>query len=194
MRKHLVTALAILALSATPRLSVAQDIVPAAPFPDQAVSAESVAVDALANVNDAADFSYTQAKVDKYRELMELNGTARNVRTLLDTVKDATKLVVLERMGQQAMTTQQTMAFEQISSQVLAETEARILNDLAVAQAQTFTLDEIQSLITANSSISAAKYNAGKFAAPDVSQQMIQSYMVDAVVKIVKSFTESVQS
>jgi len=194
MRKHFVTTIAILALAAVPHICVAQDIVPSAPFPDQAVSADSFAVDALANVNDAADFSYTQAKVDKYRELMELNGTARNVRSLLDTVKDATKMVILERMGQQAMTEQQTSAFDQIAVKVLAETEARILNDVAVSQAQTFTLDEIQSLITANSSISAAKYNAGKFAAPDVSQQMVQSYMVDAVVKIVKTYTESVQS
>jgi hypothetical protein len=194
MQKVILAILASFALMGAPLMGHAQAIVAENPHPEQAVSAESMAVVAVADVNDAADFSYAQAKVDKYRELMELNGTARNVRSLLGNIKAATRLVILERMGKQAFSPEQASTYDQMAGTVLAQTEARILNDLAVAQSKTFTLDEIQALITANSSISAAKYNSGKFSAPEVGQQLIQSYMVDAVVKIVKTFKESVQS
>lgn len=170
------------------------DVAIVADAPNGLAVAGDYAVGAVAEVNDQAQFSYTQAKVAKYRELMELNGTSRNVRNLLLVLKDATRMVILERLGTNALTPEQDARFEAASTAVLAQTEERILNDIAVQQSAEFTLDEIQSLITANSSIAAAKYNAGKFTAPQQMGEWIQSYMVDAAIKIIKTFKESVES
>jgi hypothetical protein len=67
-----------------------------------------------------------------------------------------------------------------------------LIDQIARNQSQSFSADEIQQLITANSSVAAAKYNSGKFLGADSDQQEIQTYMTAAVVKIIKTFNESV--
>ena len=125
---------------------------------------------------------------------MQLNGVSRGVRTALDATKAQIRLVVLERAGKSAMTPAEEARYNSIADVVLKETEANVLDSIARSQSQSFSADEIQQLINANASVAAAKYNAGKFVTAQNSTEEVQSYMVQAVVKIIKTFKDSVAS
>ena len=192
------TAAGIIGLAAALALSggmaSAQDIVAAAPSNQYAVAAGDVAVTAVAQLNDAADAVNAQKKIDLYKQLMQLNGTARSIHTALDATKESTKLVVVERAGKTTMSDAEVARYDTIADPILKDTETTIIDEIARSQSQAFSLDEIQQLINANSSVAAAKYNAGKFMAPDASAQEVQGYMIQAVIKIIKTFKESVAS
>ncbi len=172
----------------------AQDIVAAAPSNQYAVAAGDVAVTAVAQLNDAADAANAQKKIDLYKQLMQLNGTSRSVHTALDATKESTKLIVVERAGKTSLTEAENARYDTVADTILKDTETTIIDEIARSQSQAFSLDEIQQLINANSSVAAAKYNAGKFMAPDASAQEVQGYMIQAVIKIIKTFKESVAS
>lgn len=172
----------------------AQEVVAAAPSNAQAVAAGDVATVAVAQLNDAADNAAAQKKIDLYKQLMELNGMSRSVRSALDATKASTKLIVLERAGEKAMTPEEETRYNTIADSVLKDTETTVIDEIARSQSQSFSADEIQQLINANASVAAAKYNAGKFLAPDANADEVQTYMVQAVVKIIKTFKESVVS
>lgn len=197
---HMAAALSMMSLFAAPVFlatapqALAQEMVAAAPSNHYAVAAGDVAVVAVAQLNDAADSANAAKKVDLYKQLMELNGQARNIRNVIGNTRSATKLIVINRSGKPAMTDADSARYDAIATTVLGQTEASLINDIAVAQSQSFSADEIQQLIVANSSVAAAKYNAGKFAAGDSNTQQIQSYMIEAVIKIIKTFTESMAS
>ena len=193
MRVIAVSGLAVAAaLLAAP--SFAQEIVAAAPSNSVAVAAGDVADIAVAQVNDQADAAVASKKVELYKQLMELNGTSRNIRAMLDNTKTTTRLIVIQRSGAAQLTPEQGARYDQVADNVLKATEARLIDDLAQTQATSFSADEIQQLINSNSSISAAKYNAAKFVDPQGNTAHIESYMVEAVIKIMKSFKESVAS
>lgn len=173
---------------------MAQDIVAAAPSNQYALAAGDVAVSAVAQVNDLANAANSSKKIELYKQLMELNGMSRNVRNVLASTKSATRLIVIDRAGADHLTPEQDARYNQIADGILKDTETSLIDDIAKAQAQTFSADEIQQLITANSSVAAAKYNAGKFQSPDANAQAIQTYMVEAVIKIIKSYTQSMAS
>jgi len=163
-------------------------------YSDMPVAAGDMAKPALAQLNDAADSAAAQKKIDLYKQLMQLNGVTRGVRTALDATKAQTRLVVLERAGKSAMTPAEEARYNTIADAVLKETEANVLDSIARSQSQSFSADEIQQLINANASVAAAKYNAGKFVTAQNSTEEVQSYMVQAVVKIIKTFKDSVDS
>ena len=171
--------------------AVAQEVVA---YSDVPVAAGDMAKPALAQLNDAADSAAAQKKIDLYKQLMQLNGVTRGVRTALDATKAQTRLVVLERAGKSAMTPAEEARYNTIADAVLKETEANVLDSIARSQSQSFSADEIQQLINANASVAAAKYNAGKFVTAQNSTEEVQSYMVQAVVKIIKTFKDSVDS
>lgn len=170
----------------------AQEVVASAP--DGIVTADSMASSAVAQINDAAIDAAAQKKIDLYKQLMELNGVARSVRNSLDATKASTRTIVLERAGKASLTPAEDARYNTIADTVLKATETSVIDEIARVQSQSFSADEIQQLIAANSSVAAAKYNAGKFTAPDSNADEIQTYMVEAVVKIVKTFKESVTS
>jgi hypothetical protein len=171
--------------------AVAQEVVA---YSDMPVAAGDMAKPALAQLNDAADSAAAQKKIDLYKQLMQLNGVTRGVRTALDATKAQTRLVVLERAGKSAMTPAEEARYNTVADAVLEETEANVLDSIARSQSQSFSADEIQQLINANASVAAAKYNAGKFVTAQNSTEEVQSYMVQAVVKIIKTFKDSVDS
>ncbi|MGZ3305884.1 MAG: hypothetical protein ACXU8U_08485 [Asticcacaulis sp.] len=188
----LAVAAALMAAFAAPAL--AQDIAPAAPSNTMAVAAGDVAASAVAQVNDQADANAASQKVELYKQLMELNGMARNIRQTLDSVKTSTKLVIIQRSGSDHLTPDQDAKYDQVATSVLKDTETRLINNIAQDQAASFSADEIRQLITSNSSVAAAKYNAAKFSDQAGSAAQVQNYMVEAVVKIVKTFKASVAS
>ena len=190
LKRLSVMTVALAALIALP--CAAQEIVDAAPSNTQAVAAGDVATVAVAQLNDKADAAQAQEKVQLYKQLMELNGMSRNIRLVMNNTKTATKLIVLQRAGGPALTPAQDARYNTIADGVLKDTENGLIDDIAKAQSQSFSIDEIQQLIVANSSIAAAKYNAGKFQTPEANAQEIQGYMVAAVIKIIKTFTQSV--
>ena len=163
-------------------------------YSDVPVAAGDMAKPALAQLNDAADSAAAQKKIDLYKQLMQLNGITRGVRTALDATKAQTRLVVLERAGKAAMTSAEEARYNTVADAVLKETEANVLDSIARSQSQSFSADEIQQLINANASVAAAKYNAGKFVTAQDGTEEVQSYMVQAVVKIIKTFKDSVAS
>ena len=171
--------------------AVAQEV---AAYSDMPVAAGDMAKPALAQLNDAADSAAAQKKIDLYKQLMQLNGVTRGVRTALDATKAQTRLVVLERAGKSAMTPAEEARYNTVADAVLKETETNVLDSIARSQSQSFSADEIQQLINANASVAAAKYNAGKFVTAQNSTEEVQSYMVQAVVKIIKTFKDSVDS
>ena len=171
--------------------AAAQEIVDAAPSNTQAVAAGDVATVAVAQINDQQDAAQAAAKVELYKQLMELNGTSRTIRNTLASAKTTTRLVVVQRTGQPDLTPQQSALYDQIADGILKDTETKLINNIASAQSQSFSADEIQQLITANSSVAAAKYNAAKFLSPDANAAEVQQYMEDALIKIVKTFNES---
>ncbi|ESQ77151.1 hypothetical protein [Asticcacaulis sp. AC402] len=189
---HVAAAALVFALSTTTVL--AQEIVDAAPSNRYAVAAGDVASPALAQLNDAADSANAARKVDLYKQLMEMNGQARNIRNVIGNTKAATRLIVVERTGRPALSAEDNARYDVIATSVLGQTEAALINDIAVTQSAGFSADEIQQLIVANSSVAAAKYNAGKFSQSEANTQQIQSYMVEAVIKIIKTFQESMAS
>jgi hypothetical protein len=153
-----------------------------------------LAQDALAQVNDTANATAEARKIALYRQLMELNGTSRNIRTIMLNTKAAVRLVILDRAKATSLSAAQEHKLDQISDDILKETEFSLINAVALSQAKAFSEDEITLLIKANGSEAGMRYNAGKFMAPEASAQQIQTYMVDAVVKIIKTFKEQVQS
>ena len=170
---------------------LAQEIVDAAPSNVVAVAAGDVATVAVAQINDKADAAQAQAKIELYKQLMELNGTSRTIRNTLNSAKTSTRLVVLQQVGGADLDAAQAATYNQIADGILKDTENRLIDNIAAEQSQSFSSDEIEQLIDANSSVAAAKYNAAKFITPDVNASEVQSYMQDALVKIVKSFNES---
>ena len=181
-----------LCLSLAAGAASAQEVVASAP--DGIVTADSLATSAVAQINDAAIDAAAQKKIDPYKQLMELNGVARSVRNSLDATKTSTRTIVLERAGKTSLTPAEDARYNTIADAVLKDTETSVIDEIARVQSQSFSAEEIQQLIAANSSVAAAKYNAGKFTAPDNNADEIQTYMVEAVVKIVKTFKESVSS
>lgn len=179
------------AISAVALPCAAQEVVAAAPSNQYALAAGDVAVSAVAQLNDAAETAHVQEKIELYKQLMELNGVARNVREVINSTKTATRLIVIDRAGLTTLTPEQDARYNQIADKILLETQNTLIENIAEAQAPAFSADEIQQLIIANSSVAAAKYNAAKFMQPDTSAGEVQTYMVDAVIKIIKTFTES---
>ncbi len=167
----------------------AQEVVAAAP--SGVVTADDAASTAVAQINDAAIDAAAAKKIDLYKQLMQLNGVARSVHASLDATKASTRLIVLQRAGKTTMTADEDARYDTIADTVLKDTETSVIDEIARVQSQSFSAEEIQQLINANSSIAAAKYNAGKFAAPDNTSDEVQTYMVEAVVKIIKTFKES---
>ncbi len=153
-----------------------------------------LAQDALAQVNDTAVARAEDRKTGLYRQLMELNGTSRNIRTIMLNTKAAVRVVIIDRNQSKNLTPAQEQRLDQISNTILRQTEAELIDAVASAQAKAFSEEEIGLLIKANGSDAGMRYNAGKFMAPEASAQQIQTYMVDAVVKIIKTFNEQVQS
>ena len=193
MRKVAISGLALAAaFAAVP--AFAQEIVPAAPSNTQAVAAGDVASVAVAQVNDRADAAVATQKVELYKQLMELNGMSRTIRNVLDNTKTSTRLIVIQRSGGDHLTAEQDARYNAIADTVLKDTEAKLIDDIAQTQAASYSADEIQQLIAANSSISAAKYNAAKFVDQAGNNQQVETYMVEAVMKIMQKFKESVTS
>jgi hypothetical protein len=184
-------AIAAAAIALVSGSASAQEVVA---YSDMPVAAGDTAKPALAQLNDAADSAAAQKKIDLYKQLMQLNGVTRGVRTALDATKAQTRLVVLERAGKSAMTPAEEARYNTVADAVLKETEATVLDSIARSQSQSFSADEIQQLINANASVAAAKYNAGKFVTAQNSTEEVQTYMVQAVVKIIKTFKDSVDS
>ncbi|MEI9905059.1 MAG: hypothetical protein WDN06_14650 [Asticcacaulis sp.] len=184
-------ALAVAGFAAGALPAAAQEIVDAAPSSTQAVAAGDVATVAVAQINDKQDAAQAAAKVELYKQLMELNGTSRTIRNTLASAKTTTRLVVVQRVGEADLTPEQDALYNQIADTVLKQTEVKLIDDIAGAQSQSFSADEIQQLIAANSSVAAAKYNSAKFIAPDANAAQVQQYMTDALIKIVKTFNES---
>jgi hypothetical protein len=180
----LASALCLIALPAA-----AQEVVARADMP---VAAGDVATVAVAQLNDAADAANAAKKIELYKQFMELNGTSRNIRAALDATKASTRLIVLERAGKKTLNADEDKRYGAIADTVMKDTEVSLIDQIARNQSQSFSADEIQQLITANSSVAAAKYNSGKFLGADSDQQEIQTYMTAAVVKIIKTFNESV--
>ncbi|HTN42076.1 MAG TPA: hypothetical protein VLZ84_13040, partial [Asticcacaulis sp.] len=135
--------------------------------------------------------AHVQEKVDLYKQLMELNGVSRNVREVITNTKTATRLIVIDRAGLTTLTPEQDARYNQIADKILLDTQNSLIENIAEAQAPAFSSDEIQQLIIANSSIAAAKYNAAKFMQQDALAGEVQTYMVEAVIRIIKTFTES---
>jgi len=179
----------VLSVAALP--CAAQEIVAAAPSNQYALAAGDVAVSAVAQLNDAAETAHVQEKISLYKQLMELNGVSRNVRQVIANTKTATRLIVIDRAGLTTLTPEQDARYNRIADRILSDTQDNLIESIAEAQAPAFSSDEIQQLITANSSIAAAKYNAAKFMQQDASANEVQTYMVDAVIRIIKTFTES---
>lgn len=192
MVRFKVTAIvASIALFGTAPVLMAQEVVRAAPSATLAVSADSFASDALAQVDDQADAGYAKAKVARYIELLEVNGSKSSLKKQIETLKESTRQVIIKSLGRAYMTAEENTKFELICSKILSETESRILNEIAVNQSKTFTLEEISALISANSSPLAAKFVAGKSKTSPTEQHYVQTYVVEAVVYIIKTFRET---
>ena len=130
MRKVAISSLvAAAALAAVP--AIAQEIVPAAPSNSQAVAAGDVASVAVAQVNDQADAAVATQKVELYKQLMELNGTSRTIRNVLDNTKTSTKLIVIQRSGADRLTPEQDARYNTIADTVLKDTETKLIDDIA---------------------------------------------------------------
>ena len=170
---------------------MAQDIVDAHPSNQYALAAGDVATSAVAQLNDTAENAKVREKVELYKQLMELNGVSRNVRQVISNTKIATRLIVIDRAGVATLTPEQDARYNKIADGILLDTQNTLIDSIASAQAPAFSAEEIEQLITANASIAAAKYNAGKFMGQVEAATQVQSYMVEAVIKIIKTFTES---
>ena len=185
------TGLAALALTALALPAAAQEIVDAAPSNSQALAAGDVATVAVAQINDQQDAANAAQKVELYKQLMELNGTSRSIRNTLASARTTTRLVVVQNTGQGDLNAEQSALYDKIADGILGQTETQLIDDIAAKQSQSFSIAEIQQLITANSSVAAAKYNSAKFITPDANAAEVQQYMTDALIKIVKTFNES---
>jgi hypothetical protein len=133
-------------------------------------------------------------KIALYKQLMELNGTSKNVRQIMNNTKSAVRMVVLERAGLGSLSPAQELKFNSIADGILKETEVAIIDQIALTQSMSFDVDEVLALIKANSSPAAARYNISKFTGNDQTGQQIQGFMVEAVVRIVKTFKQSISS
>jgi len=130
----------------------------------------------------------TSGKIALYEQLMELNGVSRNIRDVVASTRDSTRLVIIDRAKLDTLTPAQEARFIGIADPILKNAEADLIASVAAAQAPGFSDTEIRQLIIANASPAAAKYNAAKFVDQDKSADKIQSYMVNAVVRIIKAY------
>lgn len=147
---------------------------------------------ATVSPEDKAAAARKTRRVALYKQLMEANGTSKNVRLIMANTKTAVKMVILERKGATNLSAADELKFNQVADRVLKDAEISIIDQIAATQSVNFSEEEILTLISANSGPVAAKYNASKFANPEANAQQIQSYMVEAVVKIIKTFKEAI--
>lgn len=147
---------------------------------------------ATVSPEDKAAAARKSRRIALYKQLMDTNGTSKNVHMIMANTKAAVRLVILERKGAKSLSPADELKFNQIADRVLKEAEVSIIDQIAATQSANFTEEEILTLISANSGPVAAKYNASKFANPDANAQQIQSYMVEAVIKIIKTFKEAI--
>lgn len=132
-----------------------------------------------------------QARVQLYQQFLELEGAAARIRAVVDSVKAETAVgVAAEYFGGAPLTGEDLAEYETIAGPIFAEAEKLILLDLAVTQSAAFTPEEIQELINLNSLPVVIRYNALRAASPD-QPDLIQGFMVDAVVNIVQAFQDN---
>jgi len=155
---------------------------------DKAPSITGQAKIAIAELNDKTDDVASQHKIELYKQLMSLNGTTQNLEMILKNSKDVTRNVVVERQTGHTLSPDDLQKYNEVSDKVLDETKTTLIDVIAKAQAKNFTEAEIAQLIKANSSLAVAKYTSGKFAMPESMNQVIQNYMVAAIIRIIKDF------
>ena len=128
------------------------------------------------------------AKVEQYKSLMEINGTSRNIRDVVHRTRDVAREEISLRTGKQTFTAEETQRFDAIADPIFKTAENDIIDMVARAQSAPFSSAELQSLITSNSGVAAAKYNAAKFSDSQGMTQKIQTLMVDTVVAIIQIY------
>ena len=133
-------------------------------------------------------------KITQYRRLMELNGMAANIRLIIKNSKNAIRSTIIERNNLTSLSPQQELRFSTIADKILAGTEANLLDAVAAKQSKSLTSNDIEVLITANSSPAAAKYNAAKYADAEAVDKYILKYMNDAFANIMRTFKGSTES
>lgn len=122
-----------------------------------------------------------------YRQLMEVNGVAQNVRqAVADTRKSTLEALVVDKG--RTLTSEESGQFEAVSKTAFDPLPEQILNMIATRQAATFTPAELRGLIAAESGPTVAAYVASTKTFPSDYRDKVQGHLVDAVVGIIQAF------
>lgn len=133
------------------------------------------------------------ANAPLYRQLMEVNGVARNVRQVIANTRASIIAAAAERKGS-ALTAAEEARLEVIMTAALDPVTEQMLDAIARGQSAGFSEADIRALIAANTGPAAGRYNAARFADGESQSAAIQAYMVDAVVAIIKTFRDDADS
>lgn len=141
----------------------------------------------------AAPAAAQAANAPLYRQLMEVNGVARNVRAVVTARRAAIVQIATERNGG-SLNPQEQARLDAAMSASLDPLTEQLLNNIAQAQSAAFSDADLRALIAANGSAAAGRYNAAKFADAEQMSAQVQQYMVDAVLAIIRAYRDGAAS
>lgn len=131
------------------------------------------------------------SRAELFLQLMELDGSAQNIRNILEGAKaEAAIGIAAELNGSDTLTAEQQAVFDEAAGPAFSFAGDRILSDVAGTQAEALTREDIEALIAANSTPAARRYNELRNNPPAVYDAAVQDLMVNAVVNIVRDFQE----
>lgn len=131
----------------------------------------------------------TAANIDLYKQFLKLDGTDQNLSMTVANYKIETRNAIADTVHEtEFLTPEQEARFEAIAGPIFDEVQGQILDDIAKAQAGTFTTAEINTLIALNARPVTRKYKELIFSQPANIADSVQNLMVDTVVDIIKTF------
>lgn len=143
------------------------------------------AVSVLPTVVAAQDVSARH--VSLYRDLMEANGTTPNIRNVMATTRATTTQALVDRKGS-PLSAEERARLDRLFTRILGPVEEQIVDGIARSQAFRLTEAEISQLILVDRSPAAVLYRTERLAVPAEEAAATQSFMVEAVVSIIKVF------
>lgn len=131
----------------------------------------------------------TQANIDLYKQFLALDGIEQNLQETVAAYKTDTRNAIADAIFEvEFLTPEQEAEFDAVAGPIFSEVQAQILDDIARAQAGTFSTAEINTLIAASGRPAAQKYKRLAAAPQADMPDKVQALMVDSVVNIIATF------
>lgn len=134
------------------------------------------------------------AVVAAYERLMQLNGVTLGIRVASANTATAIRTDLVNNRLKRPLTAAETTKLDALIVRELDPVENQIIDLVAASQAGGFSEAEIGRLVQSQSIPAMPDYIKAKFMAEPSETEAIQALMVNAVIRIIKTYQESTRS